>query len=301
MKKVLLTIVFFVLTLALQSCKITNQYKTYEDGYDIKIASELTDYMLYPTSLPLLHFDMKDVNVSTTSTNYKLVLVSNDFYKVSDAYELNMKNNLEGYVILENISQTNETELAKFGSENLKIDKELLDGTPQSSSKEIRLVGWTNSGTRYSYQFRTFVSNKKRYFAFCYSTPLVMSLEQSLMVVKIDGKNKLLLIPLPFDTKYEVSGSNLTLEALTKKDTYLDEKFNTFLYPESLKRKTLEEKKASIRVWYETYCNGALIDDSFIIEYAGARFEVIFDALKEDGATGKMQEAFRLNYIGPVY
>jgi len=301
MKKILVFICLIFSILALQGCKIKNQSKTFPDGFDISVGQELMEYMLYPDHLPVMHFDMPNVNVSTTSTNYKLVLVNNDFYKVSDAWEQNLKQNAKGYIILENLSQANESKYAKFGGDDLELDEFFEDGTKQESSKEIRLVTWTSSGTRYSYQFRTFVSNKKRYYAFCYSTPLVMALEQSLMVIKIDGKNKLLLIPLPYDTLYEVSGSNLTIDALIKKDTYLDPKFNTFLYPNALNNEPLEKKRISIMNWYEEFCNGLLVDDKFIIEYAGARFEVDFDASKEDGATGKMLDAFRLIYLGPIY
>lgn len=301
MKKILLLFLCIFIFSSFQSCKITNQYKTYEDGYDIKIAAELENHMLYLESLPILHFDMKNVNVSTTSENYKLVLVNNDYYLVSDAIANHLSYFQDNYVILDNTPQTNESKKAKFGDVELPLDDVIEDGTKQEYSREIRMVAWTADGTRYSYQFRTFVSGGKRYYAFCYSSPLTMALEQSLMVIRQNGKNKLLLIPLPFDTKYEVSGSNLTTEALLEKDTYLNDKFNTYLYPDYLSTKSLDEKIEVIKLWYEKHCNGIQTDDDFIIEYAGGRFIVEFDRTKEDGMTGNMNPAFGLKYIGSIY
>lgn len=289
----ILTFLFSLLT----SCKIRNKYITYPDGYDIKVAEELEPHLLSPTTEPVLHFDMKNVNVSTTSTNYQLILVSNDFELVSDAFGKHLSTYAKNYIILEDSPQTNEDKEAKFGSTTKKLDDVDEFGNKQEYSREIRMVAWNDDGTRYSYQFRTFVSNKKRYYAFCYSTQLTIALEQSMMVVKIDGKNKLVMTPLPYDTKYEVSGSNLKIDALIDKDTYLDEKFNTYLYPNSLSNLTKEEKIIQIKEWYQNYCNGHELDDQFIIEYLGVRFIVDFNATKEDGMTGEKIEAFSLRYL----
>lgn len=296
MKRISILIIAIGCIFILSSCNIKNKSIMYEDGYDITIAEELQPYFIYSEQIPILHFDMKNVNVSTTSNNYQLILVNNDFNLVSDAWEKHLKKYGLNYIVLENAAQTREDKKAKFGNVDMDLDEFDEFGNKQEYSREIRLVAWSNSGTRYSYQFRTFVSGGKRYFAFCYSTSLTMALEQSLMVTKVDNKNSLLLIPLPYDTKYEVSGSNLTLDSLIKKETYLDEKYYTFFYPNSLSNKTLEEKIEKVKEWYQTYCNGRMNNDEFIIDYAGATFKVTFNVTKED-SSGNKHDAFKLAYI----
>lgn len=296
MKKIIYLILLSVMLFTISSCKIQNKYETYENGYDITIGEDIKPYLLYPNSIPILHFDMKNVNVSTTSTNYQLVLVSNNYELVSDAWEQHLKNNVSDYIVLENSIQSREDEVAKFGDSNKTLDEFDEFGKKQDYSREIRMVAWTNDGTRYSYQFRTFVSGGKRYYAFCYSTPLTMALEQSVMVVKVNNENRLLLIPLPFDTKYEVSASNLELDSLINKSTYLDEKYYTFYFPSSLDNKNLDEKITLVSNWYQQYCNGRIENDELIIDYAGAKFKIIFNVTKEDG-NGQKHDAFKLTYI----
>ncbi len=291
MKKIIFTLISFLLILTLSSCKITNKYQTYENGYNITVGEELKPYLLFPDQIPVLHFDMNNVNVSTTSTNYKLVLVNNDFDLVSDAWAKHLSKYAKNYVITQNEPQTREDKSAKFGDTNKKLDELDEFGNKQEYSREIMMMAWTDDGTRYSYQFRTFVSGGKRYYAFCYSTSLTMVLEQSLMVVEEDGNNKLLLIPLPYDTKYAVSGTNTNIDSLVKKDTYLDESYYTFYYPNSLQSKTLEEKMNLVATWYQTFCNGRMENGDFLIDYAGATFKVTFNLKKEN------KDAFRLTYI----
>lgn len=298
MKKIgILMLLLFLFTLG--GCSCSNQFETRADGFDVKIAKELEPYLLYPESMPILHFDMKDVNISTTSTQASYVLVNNDFYKVSEAWgkHLSQYNSHEQVIILE-VEQKNDKGKAKFGGETLKLDEVDEIGKPQMYSKEIRMVAWTKNGTRYSYQYRTFVSGGKRYYAYCYSVALSMTLEQSLMVERVNGENKLLFVPLPYDTKYEVSGSTLTVDALINKMTYLDEKYHKYAYPSSLSLLPLEEQKEKVRNWYETYCNGQIIEDTFVIEYAGAKYQVEFDKTKIDVSTSKEVPAFELTYIG---
>lgn len=296
MKKVILILTTIYICLTLVSCKIENKYINYADGYDVTVGEELKPYLLYPEQIPTLHFDMKNLHVSTSSNNYQLILVNNNYENISDAWSKHISVYDGQYVILENAPQTRESKNAKFGDTNKKLDEFDEFGKKQEYSREIRMVCWTNDGTRYSYQYRTFVSGGKRYYSFCYSTPLTMALEQSMMVVKVDNSNKLVLVPLPFDTKYEVSGSNLTVDALINKNTYLDEKYNCYVYPNSLTSLSKEEKVEKVKAWYQTFCNGRMENDIFVIDYSGSKFKVSFNETKED-SNGKKQDAFKLTYI----
>lgn len=299
MKKISLLIISLLLLFSFQSCKFKNEYITCENGVDVSLAEELIEHMIYKDQLPKLHFDMNNVNISTSSTKSSVVFVSNDFYQISDAWAKHLERyKNEQKIIISAAEQTNDKEEAKFGGEYLKLDDVDENGIPQKYSIEYRIACWDNTGTRYSYQYRTFVSNGKRYYVYCYTNSLTITLEQSLMVVNVGGKNKLLLVPLPYDTKYEVSGSSLTVESLIEKDTYLSSRYRKYLYPESLSELTLEEKKLEVKKWYTEYCNGEDINNEFIIKYAGAKFKVNFDAMRQDNNTGKDTNAFELIYLG---
>ena len=171
---------------------------------------------------------MKNVNVSTSSTKASVVFVNNDFYQLSDAWAAHLAEYKADQIIVISASeQTNDKGDAKFGGDYLDLDAYDENGEPQKYSIEYRIACWDNTGTRYSYQYRSFVSGGKRYYVYCYTTSLTITMEQSLIVVQVDGKNKLLLAPLPYDTKYEVSG-NLNIDSLLKKDEYANEFYYKF-------------------------------------------------------------------------
>lgn len=298
MKKKLLIIVLLMMMLTLTSCKgCSNQYVEHPDGFNITIATDLREHFVYPDKVPVKHFDMDNVHVSTSSTKSSYALVSNDYYAVSDAWAAHLAQYKNRYAIIKETNQTNDEKTARFGNDKLPLDAKDENGNAQIYSKEYQIVAWDLDGTRYSYQFRTFVSNGKRYYAYCYSTNLSLCIEQPLMVTRINNENKLLLIPLPLDTKYEVSGSTLSMKALIDKETYLEEKYTKYSYPESLKGYTLSEKIAHIQAWYITYCSGEMIDEQFIVKYAGAKYEIRFNIERVDN-DGKTVPAFQLIYLG---
>lgn len=298
-KKILSLFLICFCILSLMSCKIRNEYKTYENGFDVTISQELQEYFIYKDKIPSLHFDMNNVNVSVGSNNSNYVLVENDFTEVSDAWAKHLSQYSDSQkIIINSIDQTSDKGKARFGGVTKPLDKTDEFGNPQEYSKEIRLVAWTLDGTRYSYQYRTFVSEGKRYYAFCYTNSLTMTIEQPLMVIKQNGQNRLLLLPLPFDTKYEVSGSTLTLDALIEKQTYLDSKYYHFSYPNYLSERTLEEKKEAVKKWYAIFCDGVMENDEFVIKYAGGKYSIDFNTTKKDPSTGKENPGFALKYLG---
>lgn len=301
MKKICLLVITFILLFTVQSCKFENQYETYEDGIYISLNEELLDYMVYRDQLPKLHFDMNNVNVSTSSTNASVLFVSNDFYEISDAWGKHLSRyDSNEMVIISAAEQTIDEGEAKFGGEYLKLDAVDENGKEQKYSVEYRIACWDKDGTRYSYQYRTFVSGGKRYYVYCYTNSLTITMEQPLMIVKVNGKQKLLLVPLPYDTKYEVSGSSLTIEALTEKDTYLSSRYRKYIYPSSLSHLSLEEQIAEVKKWYIKYCNGVQVEDEFFIEYCGAEFKVNFNSSRKDNTTGEDKPAFELIYIPDI-
>ena len=180
-------------------------------------------------------------------------------------------------------------------SENVKEYDEF--GNEQKYSKEYQLVITNIDGTRYSYQFRTFVSEGKRYYIYRYSSNIGISMEQPLMVVKdTSGKNKLLLLALPYDTKYEVGPNSISLESLLEKDTYLDEKYSKFAYPESIKNEAETVRRDLIKNWYITYCNGTETETGFEFSYYGAKFKLEFGIT--DAGNERNKDGFKIIYLG---
>ena len=294
--KILACFMLAICLLLFSSCNIfKNQYTTMPNGVDITVPEELKKHFLYPESVPSLHFGYNNINVLSASTEDHYIFVENDFYQISDEWGKFITKYKDDHVITKATKQTNETASARLGSKFLPLD-EYVDGVKQECSMEYLMVCFDEDGSRYSCSFRTFVSGGKRYYGYSYTGNLEIKLNLPLQVIKVNGEKKLLLLPLPFDTKYTVSNNTRT-EALLKKDTYLKESNYIFDYPEHYSNgKTKDELTEEQRIeeitnWYKKYCNGEEIDYELYIEYAGARFRVNFDA-------GKEKEAFKLEYLG---
>lgn len=295
----------------LSSCGIfKNKYVTMEHGVDITIPDDWKAHFLYPNDVPSLHFGYDGINVLEASTKDHYTFVENDFYAISDAWGAYLKEFKDDYIITKATKQTNETVSARLGSEFLPLDKEMEDPNnpghfiEQECSMEYLIVCFDEDGTRYSCSFRTFVSSGKRYYGYAYTGNLEIKLNMPVMVIKENNEKKLLLLPLPFDTKYTVS-NNARLDSILKKDSYMEASNYIFDYPttyskddyviegsdETKKELSIEQKQKFIEDWYIKYCNGKYEDGVLYVEYAGARFSVNFDA-------GKNKEAFSLSYVG---
>lgn len=305
--KITLCFITIIAITLLSSCNMfKNKYVTMEKGVDITVPDDWKSHFMYPEQVPTLHFGYDGINVLEASTKDHYTFVSNDFYEISDAWGEFLKEHKDDYIITRATKQTNETVSARFGGEFLPLDETLEDGkTKQECSMEYLMVCFQEDGTRYSCSFRTFVSGGKRYFAYAYTGNLEIKLNMPIMVIKQDNEKKLLLLPLPFDTKYTVS-NNARLDAILRRDSYLEEENYIFDYPttyhsehyviegskESKEEYTLEQRQQMIEEWYIKYCNGKVEDGLLYIEYAGARYSVNFDA-------GSGKEAFSLKYLGP--
>lgn len=295
------------------SCGIfKNKYVTMEHGVDITIPDDWKAHFLYPDSVPSLHFGYDGINVLEASTKDHYTFVENDFYAISEAWGTYLAQFKDNYIITKATKQTNETVSARLGGEFLPLDEVMEDPNnpghfiKQECSMEYLMVCFGEDGSRYSCAFRTFVSGGKRYYGYAYTGNLEIKLNMPVMVIKEGDEKKLLLLPLPFDTKYTVS-NNARLDSIIKKDSYLDASNYIFDYPttytkddyvvegtEDKKQEwTPEQKREFVESWYVQYCNGVYQDGILYIEYAGARFSVNFDA----GSEGK--DAFSLKYIGP--
>lgn len=295
------------------SCSIfKNKYVTMEHGVDITIPDDWKSHFIYPNDVPSLHFGYDGINVLEASTKDDYTFVENDFYAISDAWGQYLAQFKDDYIITKATKQTNETVSARLGGEFLPLDETMEDPNnpghfiKQECSMEYLMVCFGEDGSRYSCSFRTFVSGGKRYFGYAYTGNLEIKLNMPVMVVKDGDVKKLLLLPLPFDTKYTVS-NNARLDSILKKDSYLKESNYIFDYPttytkdhyviegsEDVKKEySVEEKQKFITDWYIKYCNGKYENDVLYVEYAGARYSVNFDA-------GSGKEAFSLKYVGPA-
>ncbi len=297
MKKITSIIVIIILLFVISSCSLLkNKYIVMGNGVDITIPNEYKQYMLLPNNLPSIHFDLDNVRISTDSTNAIVKFVQNDQYILSDAMATHLSRYTSDEIIETRCVEREEKNGAKLGKDYLPID----EGT---KSLEKIIIATNTDGTRYSYSFRTFQSNGKIYYAYTYIENMSIALEMPLMAVIHNNERKLVLLPLPYDTKYIVGGFNIELESLLTKDQYLDttdENYFTFNYPNYLKNKNsqLDYLESSVKDWYAKYCNGHLENDKFVIEYIGAKFWIDFNQEKLNNDTGKKEAAFRIRYIG---
>ena len=328
-KKLIKIIVCFLMLIGicfLSSCNLfKNKYTTMENGVDITVPDDWKQHFLYPEDVPSMHFGYNGINVLSASTKDHYTLVENDFYKQSDAFAKflssfgfsRLPEDIDvddyNYIITKATKRSEENVSARTkGKNTLKLDQLMEDPNRRGSfiaqecSMEYLVVGFGEDGTRYSCSFRTFVSDGKRYYAFAWTGNLEIKMNMPIMVVKENDEKKLLLLPLPYDTKYTVS-NNARLDAIMKKDSYLDESNYVFDYPnvfyhtdyvidgseEKLPEYTPEQKRELVIKWYEKYCKGEYIEGVFYVEYAGARFIVNLDA-------GSSKDAFSLKYVGPA-
>ena len=275
-----------------------NQYVEMPEGVTLNVSNTIKEHLIQE-NLPSLHFDYNGVKVMMTSNGSACFFVSNDQYILSDKFGEHLsKYSKEQIYVVSCVDQEYDKGKAMFDGKKLPLDSTDEFGNPQEYSKEYQLVTTDVDGTRYSYQFRTFVSESKRYYIFRYSSNMGISMEQPLMVIKGEnGKNKLALIALPYDTKYEVGPNNIKLEALIEKDTYVDEKYYKFAYPESIKDLSDSERREKVMSWYETYCNGSLdVNSNFVFEYYGVKFKVEFGF--NDCGNERNKDGFKITYIG---
>ena len=292
---ILLVVIVLLFSSSCTSC--FNKYEEMPNGVTLNVSNKVKDYIVQE-SLPTLHFDYNGVRVMMESSGSACFFVSNDQYELSDKFESHLKQySKEQISVVSCIDQEYDEGKAMFDGKKLPLDQYDEFGNEQKYSKEYQLVITNLDGTRYSYQFRTFVSDAKRYYIFRYSSNMGISMEQPLMVIKgEDGKNKLVLLALPFETKYEVGPTNIKLEALIEKDTYTDEKYRKFAYPNSIKDLSENERQAKVKQWYTTFCNGFEDEEGvFSFTYYGETFKVEFGVT--DAGNERNKAGFKLVYV----
>ena len=294
--KILLIITLFFSIFIMTSCD-DNVYE-YENGIDIHVSDELIPYMMYQNELPVLHFDYDNVKCYVENSGSSIFFVHNDSFILSEKFSEHLKRYNEDQIfVLACEEQTIDHKTGLFNGEKLLLDETDPFGNKQEYSKEYQIVcvDETLNGTRYSYQYRLFYSQNKSYYSFRYSSNIGISLEQSLMVVKKDGKNQLVLLPIPYDIKYEVSFTTAKLKNLVEKDTYLNEKYYKFAYSDMFNEYSIEDRDQMIIDWYKRYCNLEEVNNEYLIHYCGATFKVIFgynDCGKDQNKTG-----FKLEFV----
>lgn len=265
-KKIIIFLLTLILSLTLTSCDDT---KSYQGGVDVTIPDEIVEHLVYNGEIPVFHFAYDgEVKVADFSTKCKYLFAKNDFYKFSEAFKTNFEPYSMTMINTKVVDQTNDDGVAKFGKDALPLDE------PQTCSKEIMSVIWDETGARFSFYYRTFVSGGVRYYTTPYTTNVTITMEVPLYVDRVNNENQLYLLNLPYDTKYEVSG-NLELDKLIKKDEYANEFYYKFEYPAYL----VVNKQEGVKDWYKKYCEGYedQTNGKFYFTYLGNKFEVLFD------------------------
>lgn len=292
-KKNLLICILLIVVSVVSGC--ANKYITMANGVDITVSEEYKAHLLNPNNLPYLHFDYDGVRVSDYSTNARVIFVQNDQLALSDAFSAHLSNfKDEQKLVTKSTKQENDSPKARIGSEKLTLD----EGTV--SLEEIMIVT-LEDGTRVSYSYRTFVSGGKRYYAYTYVENMMISLEMPFMVVEKDGVNRLVLLALPYDTRYIV-GPNIEIDSLIDKDTYVDTKakedYYVFNYPTYFTNQTLEKEELvkMTKEWYIKHCNGQEVNGIFSFEYLGQKFTIDFNYEKVSKVSGNLEPAFKLLY-----
>lgn len=298
-KTLCLLLCIFFLSIMLTSCKcrFKNDYKVMPEGVNITIKEELLAYMLRKDTVPVIHFDYNNVRISENLSDHSIVyFVQNDQVALSDAFAQHLSMYTPEQLIDARVTERNEKGKAILGKERYPLD----EGT---KSLEKITIATRSDGTRVSYSYRTFTSGGKVYYAYTYIENMSIALEMPLMTVIEKNERKLVLLPLPYDTKYIVGGRNLDVEKLITKDEYLnttEENYYIFNYSPYIQSITTDKEECIhlVKEWYVKYCNGHMEDNRFMIEYLGIKFYIHFDVEKLNNTTEKVEPAYKIEYVG---
>ena len=266
MKKIFLLLMIIVSTICLSSC--SDKVIAKENGVTMTLTDEWKNVITYNGTIPSCTFEYDGIfNVYETSSDIGYIFTKNDNYLLSDAFSNHFETKIkDNYIITSKIFQELDSDGALFGNRELIID----EGT---QSYEYTVVAWDETGTRYSYMYRSFVSHGKTYYAYTYNTGITMNIEVPLMAQIVDGEQKVYMINLPYNTIYKVNVSTKA-KSLLNKEEYLKEEYHTFQYPTYLTDST--DKAEGVRNWYIKYCDGRYEGDKFVYTYIGIDYVVEF-------------------------
>lgn len=265
MKKILSIISVLLLGFMLTSCK--DKTIQMENGVVMTLNEELKQSITMKTNAPHLSFQYQGVyNVYETSSLLGYIFTKNDNLKLSRDFENHLKKFKDSYYVVSEIVQEYDKPNAVFGDKRIPLDE-------NTSSVEYTIVTWDTDGTRYSYMFRSFISGGVRYYAYTYNTGITMSIEVPLLVQKVDNKQQIFMVALPYNTVYKL-GANTKVDKLLSKEEYLEETYHTFDYPSAISSST--DKAKSIQDWYIKHCNGRFEENQFVFEYLGIKYNVTF-------------------------
>ena len=245
MKKLISILSIIVLVFTLASCK--DKTIKMENGVLMTLNDELKESITMKTNPPQLMFNYEGTyNVYETSSLLGYIFTKNDNFKLSKDFENHLKQFKDSYYIVSEIVQEYDNPNAVFGDKKILIDTD-------TKSVEYTIVTWDTDGTRYSYMFRSFISGGVRYYAYTYNTGITMSIEVPLIVQKLEGKQQIFMIALPFNTSYKL-GVNTKINKLLNREEYLDDSYHSFEYPSAIQNES--NKPKAIQDWYTKYCNG---------------------------------------------
>lgn len=265
MKKILSIISVLLLAFMLTSCK--DKTIKMENGVVMTLNDELKESITMKTNAPYLNFNYEGTyNVYETSSLLGYIFTKNDNLKLSKDFENHLKQFKDSYYVVSEILQEYDSPNAVFGEQRIPIDE-------NTRSVEYTIVTWDTDGTRYSYMFRSFISGGVRYYAYTYNTGITMSIEVPLIVQKVDNKQQIFMVALPYNTVYKL-GANTKVDKLLSKEEYLEETYHTFEYPSAISSSV--DKAKSIQEWYTKHCNGRFEGEQFVFEYLGIKYNVSF-------------------------
>lgn len=278
-----LIMIMLMVVLVMTGCGPT--YKTMPDRQlVVTVPEEYVSYLIYKDDLPKLVVPFsQNVNVASFSQSNYYVLTKNDDLDISKDIAKFIQAYNEKSIVTKRIDTPTEEKEAKLGGREFPLD---------SPSYDYRRIITTDDGTRFSMEYREFTSGGITYYGWTYHSGITITMEMPLMVMRSNNEFKLMLLPLPYDTRYEVSGSLKLDKVLSSK--YLDESYYMFHYPNSMNNLSLEEKENRVKNWYIEHTNGRYEQDQFVITYLGNDFIIQFGVTKADKDTGAQKDAFKI-------
>lgn len=299
MKKLFSLVILFILTFSLTAC--SNNVEANEGEIEFSFPEEYLQYTPY-SEVPGFKLEFSETLYTITTVplpNSRILSTNDDFYLSEVLSELfrTYKDNNRLVVRLINTDTMFETRLNRLVTNkkgNLVHEKEIVRVKNGEIFNEIAHLILEN-GLMLTIDYRRFIGivegEELEFFSWRYMAPINVVLQYPLIMEKIAGENKFLIVPLPAKVIYHIGVSRqLPLDKLVVDDKYLEANFRRFHYPNysddprESEEFDLDANINLVKEFYLDFYNGELttsneikfsyLDFLFLVSFSEEYFEI---------------------------
>lgn len=278
MKKIFNILLLLFITVVLTGCV---KPKVNKDNVTFSIPEEFKSYMPYE-KLPEFSLEVtKPVNSHPQEKPFTKILMQNDDYYISDLISKTINKYKDLNRVHIELVEKNNSKKAQinYRDGSGKVRKDYLLTDDGFAYYEVAYLD-LESGLKLTIDYRRFKHGGKEYFVWRETSGLNMTLYYPLMVTKINGEFKILLLTLPPLVKFQVSPLLRVKRIL--KDEYLKPEHYTFL---------VKSNKEEVIKYYKQF---GYDEASETFNYLGYNFKLEF---LEQEIKGKKLLYFQIKHV----